>query len=110
MKTPSPPPRISGRSLSWIVRQQVEPVVYRLLGAIADSNMTPLLAAGLLFFLATGPVLGFGVTLSIGVLAALISTRVLAEWAVNRRAARRRPQVSRIANPGRVSSRLPTVS
>jgi SecD/SecF fusion protein len=32
------------------------------LSAIADSNITTLLAAGLLFFLASGPVRGFGVT------------------------------------------------
>ena len=32
------------------------------LSAIADSNITTLLAAGLLFFLAAGPVRGFGVT------------------------------------------------
>src|SRR5262249_29096405 len=76
------------------------------LSAIADSNLTPLLAAGLLFFLASGPGPGFAVTLSLGVLASLISalvvTRVLAEWVVNRRAVRRRPQVSGIANLGRV--------
>src|SRR5215813_368425 len=76
------------------------------LSAIADSNVTTLLAAWLLFFLASGPVRGFGVTLSLGVLASLISalvvTRVLAEWVVNRRAVRRRPQVSGIANLGRV--------
>ena len=62
------------------------------LSAFADSNVTTLLAAGLLFFLASGPVRGFGVTLSIGVLASVVSalvvTRVLAEWAVNRRAVR----------------------
>jgi len=80
------------------------------LSAIADSNITTLLAAGLLFFLASGPVRGFGVTLSIGVLASMVSalvvTRVLAEWAVSRQAVRRRPQVSGMANLGRVRSWL----
>ncbi|GGM47864.1 protein translocase subunit SecD [Dactylosporangium sucinum] len=51
--------------------------------AIVDSNVTTLLAAGLLFFLASGPVRGFGVTLSVGVLAslftALVLTRVLTD-------------------------------
>jgi len=78
--------------------------------AIADSNITTLLAAGLLFFLASGPVRGFGVTLSIGVLASMVSalvvTRVLAEWAVNRQAVQRRPQASGMANAGRVRSWL----
>jgi len=80
------------------------------LSAIADSNITTLLAAGLLFFLASGPVRGFGVTLSIGVLASLLSalvvTRALAEWAVSRPAVRRRPQLSGIGSLGRVRSWL----
>src|SRR4029077_10705196 len=73
------------------------------LSAIADSNVTTLLAAGLLFFLASGPVRGFGITLSIGVLASMVSAlivaRVLAEWAVNLRTARRHPQVTGMASP-----------
>ncbi len=74
--------------------------------AIIDSNVTTLLAAGLLFFLASGPVRGFGVTLSIGVLASMVSalvvTRMLAEWAVNRRAVMRRPGWTGISQTGRV--------
>jgi SecD/SecF fusion protein len=80
------------------------------LSAIADSNITTLLAAGLLFFLASGPVRGFGVTLSIGVLASMISalvvTRVLAEWAVNRRVVRRHPPVTGMARLGLVRTWL----
>ncbi|MFF2849075.1 protein translocase subunit SecD [Streptomyces sp. NPDC058001] len=74
--------------------------------AIADSNITTLIAAGLLFFLASGPVRGFGVTLGIGVLvsmfSALVVTRALAEYAVARRPVRRRPLITGIANTGRV--------
>ena len=74
--------------------------------AIVDSNVTTLLAAGLLFFLASGPVRGFGVTLSIGVLASMISalivTRVLAEWAVGRRTVDRHPRISGLSTTGRV--------
>lgn len=74
--------------------------------AIADSNITTLIAAGLLFFLASGPVRGFGVTLGIGVLASMLSalviTRVLAEFAVARRPVRRRPRLTGIADTGRV--------
>ncbi|WP_369194297.1 protein translocase subunit SecD [Streptomyces djakartensis] len=80
------------------------------LGAIADSNVTTLIAAGLLFFLASGPVRGFGVTLGIGVLASMISalvvTRVLADHAASRRWVRRRPRVTGLATAGRVRSRL----
>ncbi|MFE5330310.1 protein translocase subunit SecD [Embleya sp. NPDC056575] len=79
-------------------------------GAVADSNVTTLIAAGLLFFLAGGPVRGFGVTLGIGVLASMVSalvvTRVLAEFAVTRAAVRRRPRISGIAHAGRVRAWL----
>ncbi|WP_407561827.1 protein translocase subunit SecD [Streptomyces sp. 184] len=78
--------------------------------AIADSNVTTLIAAGLLFFLASGPVRGFGVTLAVGVLAsmfsALVVTRVLAESVAGRRALRTRPGRSGIAGHGRVRAWL----
>jgi SecD/SecF fusion protein len=74
--------------------------------AIIDSNVTTLLAAGLLFFLASGPVRGFGVTLSIGVLASMVSAlviaRVLTEWAARRRIVQRHAAVSGVAGKGRV--------
>ncbi|MGW5213177.1 protein translocase subunit SecD [Streptomyces sp. NPDC004051] len=78
--------------------------------AIADSNITTLIAAGLLFLLASGPVKGFGVTLAIGVLASMISalviTRVLAEFAVERRWVHRRPKFTGLASIGRVREYL----
>jgi len=80
------------------------------LSAIADSNITTLLAAGLLFFLAAGPVRGFGVTLSIGVIASMLSalvvTRVLAEFFVSRKFVMNRPAISGIAGHGRVRTWL----
>ncbi|GAA2240111.1 protein translocase subunit SecDF [Streptomyces ruber] len=80
------------------------------LSAIADSNITTLIAAALLFLLASGPVRGFGVTLGIGVLASMISalviTRVLAEYAADRPAVHRRPRLTGIAGSGWVRTRL----
>ncbi|RDD87732.1 protein translocase subunit SecD [Streptomyces parvulus] len=74
--------------------------------AIADSNITTLIAAALLFLLASGPVKGFGVTLGIGVLASMVSalliTRVLAEFAAGRQAVLRRPRVTGISSTGPV--------
>ncbi|MFH8927117.1 protein translocase subunit SecD [Streptomyces pristinaespiralis] len=78
--------------------------------AVADSNITTLLAAGLLFVFATGPVKGFGVTLAIGVLASMVSamliTRLLAEWALSVPYVRRRPALTGMAGPGRLRERL----
>ncbi|WEV29587.1 protein translocase subunit SecD [Streptomyces sp. 71268] len=80
------------------------------LSAIADSNITTLIAAALLFLFASGPVRGFGVTLGIGVLASMVSalviTRALADLAVARRAVRRRPGITGIAHIGAVRTRL----
>lgn len=74
--------------------------------AIIDANVTTLLAAGLLFFLGSGPIKGFGVTLSIGVLASMISAlviaRVLTELGVSVPWVSRHPKVSGIAHVGRV--------
>ncbi|MCX5388638.1 protein translocase subunit SecD [Streptomyces sp. NBC_00094] len=78
--------------------------------AVADSNVTTLLAAGLLFVFASGPVKGFGVTLAIGVVAsmltAMVITRLLAEWALRLPVARRRPAVTGMAGLGRLRTRL----
>ncbi|MFE0416518.1 protein translocase subunit SecD [Streptomyces tendae] len=78
--------------------------------AIADSNITTLIAAALLFFLASGPVKGFGVTLGIGVLASMLSalviTRVLAEFAASRPAVFRRPRITGISSTGPVRDAL----
>ncbi|MEV0438853.1 protein translocase subunit SecD [Streptomyces spectabilis] len=78
--------------------------------AVVDSNVTTLLAAGLLFFFATGPVKGFGVTLSIGVLVSMVAsfvvTRALADVAVRRRSVRARPRLTGLATTGRVRTLL----
>jgi SecD/SecF fusion protein len=74
--------------------------------AIIDSNVTTLLAAGLLFLLASGPVKGFGVTLSIGVVASMVSAlviaRVLTEIGVSTKLARKHPDVTGLSHLGRV--------
>jgi preprotein translocase subunit SecD len=57
----------------------------RALGTILDANFTTLLAAGILFFLGTGPVRGFAVTLSIGVITTVftaytVTRLMIATW------------------------------
>ncbi|WP_286691021.1 MULTISPECIES: protein translocase subunit SecD [unclassified Aeromicrobium] len=74
--------------------------------AILDSNVTTVLAAALLFFLASGPVKGFGVTLTIGTIAsmfsALVVARVLTEFAVKRSFLKKRPGLTGVASTGPV--------
>ncbi|MEU6016454.1 protein translocase subunit SecD [Streptomyces sp. NPDC047515] len=78
--------------------------------AVADSNVTTLIAAGLLFFLGSGPVKGFGVTLAIGVMAsmfsALVIARALTEIASGSRFVSDYRGVNGIAGPGRVRTWL----
>ena len=54
---------------------------------IIDANLTTLITAGILYFLGTGPVRGFGLTLAIGIIAsvfcALIVSRVFLEISVH---------------------------
>jgi len=54
--------------------------------AIIDSNFTTLITAGILFWKATGPVKGFAVTLTMGIIAslftALVVTRNLFDWSL----------------------------
>jgi SecD/SecF fusion protein len=80
--------------------------------AIADSNVTTLLAAGLLFFLASGAVRGFGVTLSVGVVVslftALVVTRVLVELVTRLAGVRHRPRLLGLEGGGRVADWLAT--
>jgi SecD/SecF fusion protein len=69
------------------IRDSIVAGFSRAWSAIADANMTTLLAAILLFFFAAGAVRGFGVTLTIGVMvsmfSALVVTRVMLEVLTN---------------------------
>ncbi|MBD3923312.1 protein translocase subunit SecD [Nocardioides cavernae] len=78
--------------------------------AIIDSNVTTLLAAGLLFFLGSGPIKGFGVTLSIGVIASMVSAlivaRVLCDIAVSNKPVANHPAISGLSHLGKVRTWL----
>jgi SecD/SecF fusion protein len=78
--------------------------------AIIDSNVTTLLAAGLLFFLGSGPIKGFGVTLTIGVVASMVSAliiaRVLCDLAVANKPVASRPRLSGLGDVGKVRTWL----
>ena len=65
----------------------------RALATILDSNITTFIAAAVLFFIGTGPVRGFAVTLGIGILTTLFTaftmTRLIVAWWVRMK----RPQI-----------------
>jgi SecD/SecF fusion protein len=94
------------------LRQALQRGFTKALSAIIDANITTLLAAVLLFFLASGAVRGFGVTLSVGVLVslftALVVTRVLVELAIRAAAVRRRPRLLGLGGGGRLAGWLAT--
>jgi preprotein translocase subunit SecD len=58
----------------------------RALGTILDANITTLIAASILFYLGTGPVRGFALTLAIGIVTTVFTaftvTRLLVAWYV----------------------------
>ncbi|MEO0619069.1 MAG: protein translocase subunit SecD [Pseudomonadota bacterium] len=60
----------------------------RALGTILDANITTFIAAIILFWLGSGPIRGFAVTLSIGILTsvftAFVVTRLLVSWWLSR--------------------------
>jgi preprotein translocase subunit SecD len=77
----------AGRSVRTAVNQGFS----NALSAIVDSNLTTLITAGILFYVGTGPVRGFAVTLAIGIIASMFTaifvTRTLFMLYVERRTA-----------------------
>lgn len=55
----------------------------RALVTILDSNITTLMACLVLFYLGTGPIKGFAVTLSIGVLLSMFSAVTVTKFLLN---------------------------
>jgi SecD/SecF fusion protein len=94
------------------LRPSLERGFTKAFSAVVDSNVTTLLAAVLLFFLASGAVRGFGVTLSVGVLVsmftALVVTRVLVELVTRSAAVRQRPGLLGLEGGGRLANWLAT--
>ncbi len=69
-------------------RAAVSAGYHRAFSAILDSNVTTLVTSAILFIFGTGPVQGFAVTLSIGIIAsmfsALLVTRAIFDWLLSR--------------------------
>jgi preprotein translocase subunit SecD len=68
--------------LRWgkTIRAAIDQGYHRAFSAIIDSNLTTLIAGVILYQFGTGPVRGFAVTLSIGILANLFTAVYITRW------------------------------
>jgi len=65
-------------------------------GTIVDSHLTQLIAAVVLYFMGSGPVQGFAVTLALGILTSLFTSYTVTSYQVNLWYRLRRPKTLRI--------------
>ena len=70
--------RRQGRSIV----QSIDTGFQKALATIIDANITTLIAAVVLFFLGSGPVRGFAVTLAIGIVTTVFTAYTLTRWLV----------------------------
>ncbi len=82
----------AGRS----VYQAIEAGFKRALTTIVDANVTTLIAAVILFFLGSGPIQGFAVTLSLGIVSTLFTAYLVTLFLVSRYYAIFRPKKLKI--------------
>jgi SecD/SecF fusion protein len=78
------------------VYQAIEAGFSRAIGTIIDANVTTLIAAIVLFFLGSGPIQGFAVTLTLGILATLFTAYFVTLFSVARWYAIVRPKTLKI--------------
>lgn len=74
------------------VIQSIDAGFSRALSTIIDANVTTLIAAIILFYLGTGPVRGFAVTLAIGILTTMFTAFTLTRWLVADWVRRKKPK------------------
>ena len=80
--------RRGGRSLI----QAIDAGFQRAFGTILDANITTLIAAVILFYLGSGPVRGFAVTLAIGIVTTVFTAFTVTRWMIAEWVRRKRPK------------------
>jgi len=70
--------RAQGRSLV----QSLDSGFQRALATVVDANLTTLIAAVILFYMGTGPIRGFAVTLAIGIVTTVFTAFTLTRWLI----------------------------
>jgi SecD/SecF fusion protein len=78
----------AGRSLV----QAIDAGFSKALGTILDANVTTLIAAVILFYLGSGPVRGFAVTLAIGIVTTVFTAFTVTRWLIAFWLRRKRPK------------------
>lgn len=76
--------------------QAIQAGFERAWGTIVDSHLTQLIAAIVLYFLGSGPVQGFAVTLALGILTSLFTSYTVTSYQVHAWYRRTRPKVLKI--------------
>ena len=71
--------RRQGRSIV----QSLDSGFQRALATVVDANLTTLIAAIILFYLGSGPVRGFAVTLAIGIITTVFTAYTLTRWMIS---------------------------
>ena len=66
------------------VKSAIDSGFKRAFTAILDSNITTLIACGVLFFLGTGTIVGFATTLGIGVIVSMFTALTITHFLLNR--------------------------
>ncbi|MCO5163642.1 MAG: protein translocase subunit SecDF [Mesorhizobium sp.] len=79
--------RRAGRSIV----QSLDAGFSRALATVVDANMTTLIAAVILFYLGSGPIRGFAVTLAIGIVTTVFTAFTLTRWMIAMWLRRTRP-------------------
>ena len=72
--------------------QSIDTGFAKALATIIDANVTTLIAAAVLFYLGTGPVKGFAITLAIGIVTTVFTAFALTRWIVAEWVRRFRPK------------------
>ena len=62
------------------IRAAVDAGFHRAFPAIFDGNVTTLIATAVLYYLGTGPIQGFAITLSIGIICSMFTAIVVTRW------------------------------
>lgn len=78
------------------VVQAIEAGFKRAFATIVDANVTTLIAAVILFFLGSGPIRGFAITLAIGIVTTMFTAYMLTQFMIARWFAWRRPKELKI--------------